>query len=74
MSDKEITLKQAYNNYIDSLVSYIGEIKQNSNNLEGAFNNGLNYILDNSLEVGLRNSREYVLSGSTDRLLAKKVI
>lgn len=74
MSDEEIALKQAYNSYIDALVAYIGDIKQNSNNLEGAFHNTLNYILDNSLEVGLRNSREYVLSGSTDKLVSKKVL
>lgn len=37
-------------------------------------NNATEYILDNSVGLGLRNSYELVRSTSTDRLLAKKVV
>jgi len=74
MDELENALKEAYNNYIDALVAYLGDIKQNSTNLEGAFDNATKYILDNHISVGFRDSLEIVRAGSTDKLLAKKVI
>lgn len=74
MNELEGKLKIAYNSYIDSLVAYLGDIKQGPTNLQGEFDKALPYILDNSFEVGLRNSYELVRSGSIEKLLSKKVI
>jgi len=74
MDELENALKEAYNNYIDSLVDYLTQWNQEPGNSDSKVNNATKYILDNSLEVGLRNSREWVRSASTERLLSKKVI
>ncbi|KXG75594.1 hypothetical protein [Thermotalea metallivorans] len=69
MSEKELALKTAYNQYIDCLVDYLNEVKATS-----AENNSLEYILDR--HEGDYVTRSYYLARACDgaALLERKAI
>lgn len=74
MDELEVLLKQAYNNYIDSLVNYLNQCKQEPGDKNFKVNNATKYILDNNISMGFRDSLEIVRAADTSKLLAKKVI
>ena len=76
LQSAENTLKEAYNNYIESLVAYLIEVKKPENKTSNGFkeNNAEKYILDSHISVGLRNSLEIVRAANTEKLLSKKVV
>lgn len=81
MSDSQLqsaenNLKEAFNNYIDSLVAYLTEVKKPGNKTSNGFkeNNAEKYILDNHFSVGFRDSLELVRAASIKKLLSKKVV
>lgn len=76
LQSAEITLKEAYNNYIDSLAAYLTEVEKPENKISNGFkeNNAEKYILDNHFSVGFRDSLELVRAASIEKLLSKKVV
>lgn len=83
MSSEQLTslenkLKEAYNNYIDSMVAYLEQVKaepDNSQTIAGyKINNASLYLLDHIDGTYKHYSDLLVKIADTERLLAKKVI
>ncbi|WP_294395275.1 hypothetical protein [uncultured Clostridium sp.] len=79
LDSKESALKEAYNKYIDAMVSYLDEVNKLTaeNKLNGievnVINKGCNYITDNCISHGFNDFCTPVKAADIDKILSKKI-